>query len=319
MFRHFHLLTGACLLLAGAAVIRAADDPAVAADEATVHHAGLGTDGAALLDFFRLRTQGTAPADHIAALIAQLGADTAGAREKACAELVSIGPVAIPLLRQEARNLDAPVSSSLAQRCLNVLEKESGSLTAAAARLLALRRLDGSAEALLAFLPAAEDERVIEEIKSALASLAYRDGKPVPALTKALEDPSSLRRAAAVEVLCQNGPADADDSVRKLLADPMPSVRLKAALALARVQEPKAVAILITLLGELPVEQGRAAEDYLSNLAADTAPKATLTDEASRAGTAQRLERLVDWERGDEPAQRVSQAHRDRDRTQKCG
>ena len=273
-------LTAACLL-AGAPTLRA-EDPTVAADEATVHAAGLATDGPALLDFFRLRTRGTVAPERLADLIAQLGADTAAVREKACGELVSTGPATIRLLRQAAKDLDAPTSSALAHRCLVALEKEPGTVTSAAARLLALRRPDGAAEALLTFLPAAEDERVIEEVKSALAALAYHDGKPVPALVKALEDASSLRRAAAVEVLCQNGPADADESFRKLLQDPMPSVRLKAALALARVQDPQAVATLIALTGDLPVEQGRAAEEYLGNLAGEMAPKVNLTDNASR-------------------------------------
>jgi HEAT repeat protein len=285
MHCHFHLLalTGAHLLFAGLSAVRAADDPAVAADEATVRAVGLTTDGRALLEFFRLRTKGTASPQRLATLIEQLNADTAAVREKACAELVSVGPVAVPVLRRAAKDVDAPASSALARRCLTALEKDSASVTTAAARLLALRRPDGAAEALLEFLPAAEDEHVIGEAKTALAALAYRDGKPVPALVKALEDPSSLRRAAAVEVLCQNGPAGVDDSLRKLLHDPMPSVRLKAGLALARAQDQKAVTILISLLGELPIEQARAAEDYLADLAGDTAPKVSLTDDASRA------------------------------------
>ncbi len=280
---HLLSLTGVCLLLAGATAVRAVDDPALAADEATVRAAGLATAGSALLDFFRLRTDGTATPERLAALIRQLGADTAAVREKACGELVALGPIALPPLRQAAKDLDAPTTSILAQQCLTALEKNSATVTSSAARLLAWRRPEGGAEALLAFLPAAEDEHVIEEAKTALATLAYRDGKPIPAIIKALEDPVSLRRAAAVEAICQNGPADADDTVRKLLLDPMPSVRLKAALALARVQDPKAVATLISLLGELPVDQGRAAEDYLGSLAGDLAPKVPLADDASRA------------------------------------
>ena len=285
MCRRFDLLslTCACLLFGGASAVRAADDPALAADETTVRAAGLATDGPALLEFFRVRTKGTASVERLAALVAQLGADSAAAREKACGELVAVGPVAVPLLRQAAKDVDAPVSSALARRCLHALENDSATITCAAARLLALRRSDGAAEALLEFLPAAEDEHVIEELKTALAVLAYRDGKPVAALTRALADRSSLRRAAAVEALSQDGPAAVDESLRKLLHDPMASVRLKAALALAHAQDQQAVTTLIDLLSELPLDQGRVAEDYLGNLAADTAPKVPLTDDASRA------------------------------------
>ena len=150
-------------------------------------------------------------------------------------------------------------------------------------RLLAQRRPDGATAALLAYLPYAEDPSVQDEVKAALTAMAYRDGKADPALLKALADESPLRRAVAVDVLCQNGLAEPRDVLRKLLADPQPTVQLRAALALAQARDAAAVDKLIELLGRLPYGQGRFAEEYLSNLAGDQAPKETLTDDAARA------------------------------------
>ena len=81
----------------------------------------------------------------------------------------------MPLLRQAAKDVDSPATSDMALRCLDALEKHSTSLTGTAARLIAVRRPKGAAEALLEFLPAAEDDRVIEEVRNALVILAYRD------------------------------------------------------------------------------------------------------------------------------------------------
>src|SRR5258707_762292 len=81
--------------------------------------------------------------------------------------------------------------------------------------------------------------------------------KAEPALLKALEDEAPLRRSTAIDVLCSNGNAEPRATLRKLLADPTPTVRLRAALALAQARDAKAVSTLIALLGELPVTQGR--------------------------------------------------------------
>ena len=149
-------------------------------------------------------------------------------------------------------------------------------------RLIAQRKPDGASAALLAYLPYAEDPSLQEEVKAALTGMAYRDGKADPALLKALDDESPLRRATAVDVLCQNGLAEPRDVLRKLLTDPKPTVQLRAALALAQARDANALDTLIDLLGKLPVGQGHYAEEYLTNLAGDQSPKETLNDDASR-------------------------------------
>ena len=280
----FTMLCGAGLLLAAPRPAVSGDSDNLLADELALKSAGLPVDGAGLLEFFRTRIKGAAAADRLAALVEQLGSKNAAEREKAGAELVAVGPPAIPSLRLVAKDPDSADAAGVARRCLTALETNSAAVSAAAVRLTAQRRPDGAAAVLLAFLPYAEDESVEEEIKSALTGMAYHDGKADPALLKALEDDSPLRRATAVDVLCQNGLAEPRDALRKLLTDPKPTVRLRAALALAQVRDANAVDALIDLLGKLPAGQGHNAEEYLSNLAGDQAPKdAALTDDASRA------------------------------------
>ena len=80
------------LFLSALGSARAAEPDSTAADEQTLKAANLGTDGPALLDFFRKRTPTEANVKRITLLIKQLGDDSFAVREKASAELVSIGP-----------------------------------------------------------------------------------------------------------------------------------------------------------------------------------------------------------------------------------
>jgi HEAT repeat protein len=274
-------------LLCGFGLILLAPRPAVPADsdnslsdELVLMTAGVPVDAAGLVEFFRLRTQGEVAPERLADLIRQLSAKDAAAREKASAELVGIGAQAIPALRQVSHDPDAAEAAGLARRCLTALEANSAGVTSAAVRLLVQRKPDPAP--LLLYLPFAEDDSVQEEIKTALTDMAYHDGKANPVLLKALEDESPVRRAMAVDVLSQNSLAAPRTALRKLLGDPKPTVRLRAALALVQDRDANVVDTLIGLLGDLPVAQGRYAEEYLFSLAADQSPKVVLSDAASR-------------------------------------
>jgi HEAT repeat protein len=283
MHRRFAVLFCAAFLLLSVPRAPAADDP-VLVDEMTLKGAGLATDGPGLLAYLRLRARPQVPADKLQALVGQLGAASPAEREKACAELVAIGPPAVPFLRQAVKDPDDAEAAALARRCLKALETNSAALSAAAVRLLAVRKPAGSAEALLGFLPFAEDEQVSEEARHALMAVAYSKGKPEEALVRGLEDGAPLRRATAVEALAQNGRAEPRAALQKLLRDPAPTVRLRAALALAEARDAEAVSTLIALLAELPAAQAHKAQDFLSSLAGDQGPHVLLgTDDASRA------------------------------------
>ncbi|HYV37946.1 MAG TPA: HEAT repeat domain-containing protein, partial [Gemmataceae bacterium] len=253
--------------------------------EDTLRAAGLATDDKALLELFRNRANTKPDADMLLALARKLGDPAEEVRAKAIGQLVSWGPAAIPALRHVLNDLDSPLASENAQRCLDWLEgSRRTELPITAARLLASRNAAGTAEALLTYLPYADDHSVVEGVKAALISLASKKGKADPAFLKALQDPVPLRRAVAVEVLCAGGRADVLPEVRKLLGDPKPQVRLRAALALTERQDEHAIGVLIDLLADLPPLQRRLAEDALQQLAGDWAPNPNITadDEVSR-------------------------------------
>jgi HEAT repeat protein len=275
-------LTG--LLLTLAANPARTDDSPTLSEEQTLRAAGLATDSPALLEFFRTRTTAEANAEKITALVKKLSDKDVKVREKASGELVSLGAVAIPWLRQAAKDPDELETASRAKKCLEFIEGATGAtIPVAAARVLGQRKDAESVAVLLAYLPFADDDQVVEEVKGALTLLAIKDGKPDPALLKALDDSSSLTRAVAAECLCQPGGDEPLPVVRKLLKDPKATVRLRVALALGEYKDQDAVAALVSLVGELPVVQGKQAEDFLINLAAEQAPKAVLSDDASRA------------------------------------
>src|SRR4051812_34103581 len=101
------------LVLCAAGLLLAVPRPAASGeadnaltDELAVKSAGLPVDGAGLLEFFKTRTRGEVAPDRLAALIERLGAKNGVEREKACAELVAIGPPAVPALRQAAKDPD---------------------------------------------------------------------------------------------------------------------------------------------------------------------------------------------------------------------
>jgi HEAT repeat protein len=270
----------------------AAAEPSDGGDEGLLRSVGISPDGPSLLAYFQLRSRGEAKPARLAALIEKLGDPAPLAAQKACGELAAIGAPAVPVLRQAVKDPDRQQIAQLAQRCLQALEQNPSQLSSAAIRLIAQYRPAGAAEALLQFAPQAEEDSVLEEIRQALAAVASprggweREGRLDPALLKAIKDDSPVRRALAVDTLCQGGVTPSllqQVPLHQLLHDPHPTVRLRTALALSSGRDAKAVSTLITLLTELPLEQARQAEEYLTELAGDQAPKTTLgNDSAAR-------------------------------------
>ena len=159
-----------CWSVAVAAPISAAEP---AGDEQILQAAGIATDGLALLDFFRRQTA-TTSIQQREALIQQLGADSFPVREKASADLVTLGPVVVTRLRQTIRETpDIEVRRRAA--CVEQIQTDCPStLAAAAARVLTLRKPAGAAETLLAFLPGPYDDSVIEEVHTAPPRCPHR-------------------------------------------------------------------------------------------------------------------------------------------------
>jgi HEAT repeat protein len=251
--------------------------PAAAAepdgDEQALQAIGLATDGTALLSFFNLRSDPTPDPKHLDALIRRLADRSAAVRDATMAELVARGAPTVPALRRAANDLDDAGRADLARVCLKRIEgPAAGELSAAAARLLAVRKPAGAAAALLRFLPFAEDDASAEAVIAALGDTALVNGAPESALLNSLQSSSSAQRAAAAEVLCRTDQAAAQAAVRSLLHDPKPLVRARAALALGQCNDAEAVPVLIELLGELPAGRWAPIEQFLHGLAGDWAP-----------------------------------------------
>src|SRR5262249_21939445 len=229
-------------------------------------------DGAALLTEFRKRTPSDDNREKALALVRRLSDESFAVREKAATDLVALGDAALPLLRQ-AVSQDEPRIGLYAGRCLQQFDQASpGSLPGAAIRLLMLRNPAGATEALLGYLPFAENRGREAELRTALAIVGIHEGRPDPALVRGLGDRVAQRRAAAAEVLCKAAVAEQRPAVRKLLQDPDAEVRLRVAMALAAARDKEGVPVLVALFGELPVEQALQVEEFLSRLAGAEGP-----------------------------------------------
>ncbi|MFL5329867.1 MAG: HEAT repeat domain-containing protein [Gemmataceae bacterium] len=245
---------------------------------ATAH---VGTDGPGLVRYFRQRVVGQTERNEINALIRKLGDDSYPVRERATDELINKGLPAIGLLKPVAAGDPDWEIRRRAERCLKAIEQvPSTSIAAAVARVMARQKPDGGVEALLAYLPMADDDMVADEIRHALAALANQNGQPHSALLQALESKNAIVRAAAGEALIRIGHL----SARKLVTDGDADVRLRVTVALVQYSKDKsAMPNLIALLGELPPSKAWPIEDILNRLAGDDAPSEPLgNDETTR-------------------------------------
>jgi HEAT repeat protein len=260
-------------LLLGAIAVRAEEPSSASLDEETLKRAAVGTDTPSLLGYFRDRTLTEQQRREIVGLIAKLGDDSYDVREEATETLRRRGALAAPLLRRAAavRGADLEIVHR-AGMLLEPLPGPEGGTIAAAVRTLAARKAAGAPAALLAYLPSAEDEWLVDEIRTALAALALRDGQPEPALVESLRAANPLARGAAAGALARAGQLAA---VRTMLKDPDPGVRLWTALGASGRKEKSAVPVLIALLAELPVDDAWRAEDALVRLAGSEAPAVT--------------------------------------------
>jgi hypothetical protein len=191
-------------------------DPA-AGDERALKAAKVGTDGADLLTFLRGQVRTEADREKVRALVRQLGDDAFEVRDKATQELIRLGGAAVPELRRTTKDPDAEIASR-ARRCLEKIEEKKGpeALLHEALRLVAVKRPAGAAEVLLALAPGLTDEGDARELRNALAAVAVRDGKPDPAVEKALDDKDPGRKAAAAAALGKDGGAFEKQPGRRL-------------------------------------------------------------------------------------------------------
>jgi hypothetical protein len=181
--QHRFLITAVATFAAMLGLAAAADNPTEASpDEEALRGAGLSTDGPALLEFFRGRSQVAVDPEEVRKLIGQLSA-APEIRARAAAGLVARGPVVVPALRHAVNDLADATVTEHARRCLQWIEGSAAAgLPAAAARLLAERKPPGAAEVLLSFLPFSDNAEVAEHTARALGVLAFLGDRPEPAL-----------------------------------------------------------------------------------------------------------------------------------------
>jgi HEAT repeat protein len=257
-------------------------DP-VAEDEKTLRDVGVGTDGPGALDYFRKRTLKEANPKQVEKLIRQLGDDEFTIREKAFTALGNLGAAATEGLKTAENSPDAEIKQRVLDLKQRIEAKAEPAIQAAAARAIARLKPAGAAEVVLAYLPFAVDQGVVDELCKGLAAVAVRDGKADPAIVRALADKAPIKRAAAGEALARSATGQPLADARALLHDPDPGVRLRVALALVPKKEKEVVPVLIDLLADLEPEQSWQAEEVLLRLAGDKAPQvATGSDPAAR-------------------------------------
>lgn len=261
-----------------------ADTPADSSDPdaQTLRDAHLGTDDVALLDVFRKRLLPPADRKNAEELIRKLDDDSYEVREQASEDLIDFGPAVAPLLRQALKSPSLEVVRR-AKYCLKHVAPPPVEVLSAAARLIGARKPAGSLETLLTYLPVAEDDELVGEIRASITALAYQAGKPRPELLKALTDHRPVLRIAAADALYQAGGRQALPLLQPLLQDSDPDVRFDVAQHLADLRVADAFPVLIDLTATKGPTAGLA-DSYLRELADSEAPKATPgTTDASRA------------------------------------
>jgi HEAT repeat protein len=275
------VLVGALLTIGASAVDHkpASNDaaaPSVDPDEKLLHDARISADEAGLANFLKEPAKHDEDLLQMTNLVGQLGSPNFREREGASKKLVDIGAAAIHPLGKICRQDDAEVTRR-AHECLDTIRSQDRRpLYAAAVRLTIRTKAPTAIDSLLRYLPYAADEQVFEDIAFAIDSLALANGKIHAALLAALNDPIAERRAISACVVGHRGDKADGAKVRRLLEDPVPMVRLRAAQGILAAKDEAVLPSLIALLDQPAVEVSWQAEELLHWAAGDTSPAATV-------------------------------------------
>ncbi|HZZ80665.1 MAG TPA: hypothetical protein VFE62_19335, partial [Gemmataceae bacterium] len=133
-------------------------------DLKVVRQGGLKGEGPDILEYFRKRTLKQPDPKQIAALVKDLGDEDFPTREKAFQVLAEMGTSALAGLKEGENDPSVEVRKRIAELKLRIDTKAEPTLQAAAARVLAKLKPEGTADGLMSFLPFASDPMVIDEI-----------------------------------------------------------------------------------------------------------------------------------------------------------
>jgi HEAT repeat protein len=278
------LLCLAIGLVAGLA--SAAEEPPEDEDTSILRQARIPRDDASVVAFLRKRSPSGADLQLAERLIRQLASADFAERDAAARRLADLGPAAWPALRQALKH-DDPEVRRRAKACLAGADAFPHlNVPLGAVRWLLRRQPPEVVESLLGYLPWAADEEVEEEIGFGLDGLVAHTRRIPPALRKALGDTQPSRRALAACILGHRGDEGDRATVRKLLVDPAPLVRLRAAQGLLAAGNTEGLPALVELLKEPAVELSWQAEELLHWAAGGRGP--TQSVKAGEAADRQR-------------------------------
>jgi hypothetical protein len=243
-----------------------------AGDEAVLNGAGLKYDGPGLLTFFRKRTVTDGELAKLRELVKRLGDDSFAVRERTSEELTAAGRVVAPLLKEAVNDPDLEISRR-AERILQQLEASNDlQLVLAASHLLAARKPAGAVEAVLNYLPFAEDPAAEEELQVTLLAVGVGKDRADDLLLKALTDKNVARRAASARAVARSADKEQRALARQLLKDAEPKVRLAAARGLLAARDGESLPALVALVGDGPAPLSRQAEELLFYVAGEKSP-----------------------------------------------
>jgi HEAT repeat protein len=247
-------------------------------DAEILRTAGIGTDSASLLAYLKVHAPAENDVPNLKLVVKQLGDDEFDLRQSAVTRLVSLGPIALPLLYERLNEDDVEVRR-LAQECISRIEKHKDA-TLAVVRKLSFRSSAGATPALLSFLTDATDEETEEVVWNALAAIAHKQAKVEAECEQMLQHKSVTRRTAVHFVLARYGDVGQRDQAAKGLESDSIAIRLRTAQGLLGAADERSVPALIELLVERDVTAAWQAEELLRWLAAEQSPRALVGIEA---------------------------------------
>ena len=264
-------LFAVCLLLVGASRLVTLADDGKRNEEPK---AKVDPEDAKLFAYLEQRVADEEVLKRVDSLIRQLGDADFDNREEASNKLLHIGVAALPKLQLALKSDDTEVARR-AKACVEKIEKESkenGTPGEVVYRLL-MRHPAGTVEALVNFLPHAEEDAVEEAIYFGLSKLLEQDKMLVAILLPALKDKLAPRRALAGLLVSRYGNEEQRTAARKLLDDADATVRLRTAQGLLGAEDKAGIPMLIALLNQTSTTLAWQAEELLCWVGGEDSPK----------------------------------------------
>jgi HEAT repeat protein len=236
----------------------------------------MATDDDSLIDYLQSVVAAEGSERTVGRLIVELGDGDFQHRERVAQRLVELGERARAALQKNRDHPDAEVARRVRECLSKIGQRPQMNVPLIAVRLLVSRRVERAIPVFLDCLGQIADRDMEEEIYFGLDSLSQSMGKTHPALVAALHDKRAGPRAVAACLLGRVGDQTQKDSVRRLLGDREPAVRLRAAQGLLAARDSAGVEALIGLLEARDIETAWQAEELLHWIAGDATPNAAV-------------------------------------------